>query len=311
MANMWWAIVVPLVSGLAVGFIVGLFVSLFYQWKRATKAKTTSPIKMASSADPFAIAPLTATNDKHRGSGRGSRRGSEQPGVKPNNAVDWNGEAGQDPVVEPKGHHGNKQLSPEPCGKGPAITAVPVMHSSQSNHSSLLGNKSNDPPTSDSAVSVPHNPNLADSSSDSPESPVANWAREHFKGNIDSVDKDYKVRHTSTSSTGAVPWEPPSSQVSYSACYNGAIGNTGTLPRSQPPYPRATSVGPVRPLSLSRLSYTSSHGGVDGYPVVGSPMSVSGRIISLTQQRQSLLATTPDPQPNGHITIAHAESYDC
>lgn len=287
--------------GLAVGFIVGLFVSLFYQLRRATKSK------MASTGESFTIAPLTAANDKHRG----SRRGSEQPSVKPNNAVDWSGEAGQDPVIEPKGQdHGSKQLSPEPCGKGPASMAVPVMHSSQSDHSSLLGNKSNDPPPSDSAASVQHNPNLADSSSDSPESPVANWEREHFKANIDSADKDYKMRHTSTSSGGAVPWEHRLSQGSYSACYNGAIGNTGTLPHSQPPYPRSTSAGPVRPLSLSRLSYTSSHGVVDGYPVVSSPVSISGRLTSVTQ-RQSQLATTPDPQPNGYVTIARAESYDC
>ena len=259
--------------------------------------KTTTGSMMASTTagEIVIVPPLVPTNDKRRGSRRGS---SGSVGVKPNNAVE------EDPDVKPKGQDHSKDLSPEQCERSVTSADVTVMDCSPSDHSLYLGDKCNDPPTSVGTMCVQRsNPNLVDSSSDSPQSPVTNWARNHFKGNIDSSDREYyKTRHTSTSSACAGLYENPS----YTASYNGAVANT-TLPRSQPGYSRPTSVDSVPPQLLSRLS---SHGVVDGYAQVGSPVSASGRMMSL-DQHHSLILSTPDRYYNGHVTIPYSNCSDC
>ena len=269
---------------------MGVFVGLLYQWQRVKRMESNRRIptdKIASNGE-IVVPPLIATNDKRRN----SRSGSLSAGAKPNNAV-------EDPVVEVKGRDYSKQTSPE-HGESITSTDIAAMHPCQSDHS--LVNKCNGPRTSDSAVCVQHNPNLADSSSNSPESPVGNWERNRFQGNIDPGDRENKLRHTSTSSAGG--WEIPLSQSSYTASYNGAIGHPSMQPHSSAGYPRSTA---MRPMSLSRLSYTSS-GVADSYVPAGSPMSPNSRTLP---QRQSSLAPTPDRPSNGRVTIPLPDSYDC
>ena len=306
MSSMWWAFVLTLALGLIAGFVVGIFVSLYYQVYRAIRmpdrTTTRSTITSTTAGEIVIVPPLVPTNDKRRGSRRGS---SGSVGVKPNNAV-------EDPGVEAKGKDHSKDLSPEQCQRSVTSADVTAIDCSPSEHSLFLGNKCNDPPTSVGTMCVQRsNPNLVDSSSDSPQSPVTNWARNHFKGNIDSSDRGYyKTRHTSTSSACAGPWENHSfsqvSQGSYTASYNGAVGNTSTLPRSQASHSRPTSMGSVPP-QFSRLS---SHGVVDGYAQVGSPVSASGRMMSL-EQRRSLLVSTPERYGNGHVTLPYSNCSDC
>ena len=264
-------------------------------------ANNTTTSNMAT-ATTIIVPPIVPTNDKRRGSRRGS---SGSVGAKPNNAV-------EDPPVELKKQDQSKDLSPEQCQRSVTSADVTAMDCSPSEHSVFLGNKCNDPPTSVSTGRVlSSNPNLVETSSDSPQSPVNNWARDHFKVNIDSSDREYyKPRLTSTSSACAGLYEnhrfSQASQGSYTANYNGAVGNTSTLPRSQAGYSRPTSMGSVPP-QFSRLS---SHGGVDGYAQVGSPVSATGRMMPL-EQRRSLLVSTPDRYANGHVTIPYSNCSDC
>lgn len=267
---------------------MGVFVGLLYQWQRVKRMESNKRIPMGKIASngEIIVPPLTATNDKRRN----SRSGSLSVGAKPNNAV-------EDPVVEVKGRDNSKQTSPE-HGESITSTDITAMHTCQSDHS--LVNKCNGPRTSDSAVCVQHNPNLADSPSNSPESPVGNWERNRFQGNIDPGDRENKLRHTSTSSAGGWEMQIPLSQSSYTASYNGAIGHPNVQRHSSAGYSRSTA---TRPLSLSRLSYTSS-GVADSYVPSGSPMSPNSRTLP---QRQS----TPDRPSNGHVTIPLPDSYDC
>lgn len=296
----WWAILITLLVGLIAGFVVGIFVSLFYQVQRARKmAEKTTPMRgmVSEGGSVFVPPPIVATNDKRRGSRRGS---SGSVGMKPNNAVD--------PVVEPKGQGHSKGLSPEQCERSVTSADITEMHCSQSENSLFLGNKRNAPPTASEGTvrAQPSNSNLVDSSSECPQTPVTNYARDHFKGNIDSEYS--KPRLTSTSSACAGPGENHRfslvSQGSYAAAYNGAVGNTNTLPRSQAGYSRPTPMDLVLPQLLP------SHGDVDGYAQVGSPMSASGRMMSL-EQRRSLLLSTPDRYANGHVTIPYSNCSDC
>ena len=293
----WWAFLLTLLGGLIFGFLVGagvIFACVIRH--RQLSSKLTYGV------------PMTSANDKHKGRKKGGDS-VEAISAKPNNALDSEVTVVCDTDMKGRRHGGKPSADSD--DEGLACSPTMNMHNSPSDHSSSLGNKVADLSTPDSAVFLSQDPNLADSSSDNPESPVANWERDQFQSNISSgtLEKEFKFRHSSTSSTGVGHRDYHLSQGSYTSNFIGAI-DPGSVPHSPPAFMRCASVGPFRPLPLSRLSRASSPGNSNVYPLVGSPVSASGRRIGLPRQPQSLQCA-PDPQPNGHVPTQPHDRFDC
>jgi hypothetical protein len=313
----WWPFIVGGIVGIFVGIVAGIFLSLFWRHRvamhRANKSRSVLPKYVSYAANG---------KDKERKNSHPSN--IDVMVEKPNNAVDPEDyHRKESPPLQEDYHNFSlsrnpvkgKSVDPVPEGfSGEEKANVPVkMRRTKSDHDALVVRKPSEQTSSDSAVSLhEHDPNLADSSSDPPGSPITNVEWNMYQTNLASgsvdVDGDYKLRNVPvTPTTTNNHRHSRLSQGSFAM--NGTFLNDPSYGCQSPTLSMHSGSNEVFMTGANRASFQSSSNGPNesSSSAVNSP----GSRPASRSRRSSLLISFGKSKGVQISPPPAADSFDC